>query len=234
MRRPVKPFVTEYKASSRRNPAASGEQGVFESERPAPKSFDFMQRPDSDDYYDAAMRAADALFSIPSSAGPAGSNPDGATRDDMSPPPRHFDDEGQPDISFSEKGGGRILRVLDEAPPPEYAALEAELTPKRRGRKPGSKNKPKTAMPAQAALMRDLTPPAPVQPAPVVTVPAMPAARKIPALTVQAATKPASAVELAPLDGDAPTRSGKRFSWVRDNLKPGEEWKRRRLPRVCW
>ena len=223
MRRPLKPFVTEYKASNRRNPAAPGEQGLFETERPAPKPFDFMSKAEPEESYDAAMRAADALFSIPPADRTADEDEplaDGAGETAHAP-------------SHSGKNGGRILRVLDEEPSPEYVALEAEHAPKRRGRKPGSKNKPKTVV-ALSDLPENDGPiwqaPSPM-PAPVPMTPAMPAARRIPAIV---ASSPLANAMPANPSQEMP-RTSKRFPWVRDKkLKPGEDWKRRRLPRICW
>jgi hypothetical protein len=221
MRRPLKPFVTEYKASNRRNPVAVGEQGVFETERQAPKPFDFMLKAEPEESYDAAMRAADALFSIPAANKAA---------DQVEPV---FNGGSPADSAPPEKNGGRILRVLDEEPSPEYVALEVERAPKRRGRKPGSKNKPKMLV---SGLSEPLEKDAPVwhlpnQVAPVSIRPAVPAARKIPAIVANAAL--ANAIPTDPVP-ETP-RTSKRFPWVRDKkLKPGEDWKRRRLPRICW
>jgi hypothetical protein len=110
--------------------------------------------------------------------------------------------------------------VLDEAPPPELVALEVEHAPKRRGRKPGSKNKPKPIVALtldaidepETELGFEFDPPA------FATEARVPAVRRIEAL---------------PSDG-APARPPKKNAWMRDRLRPGEEWKRRRLPRVCW
>ena len=71
MRRPVKPFVTEYKGPSRRPPqqAAASPRRVHEDHATASLVNESFSRggPDhayfADDSYEAAMRAADALFS---------------------------------------------------------------------------------------------------------------------------------------------------------------------------
>ena len=233
MRRPLKPFVTEYKASNRRNPGAPSEQGLFESDRPAPKPFDYMMKAESEDSYDAAMKAADALFSIPAEPKPETGTrrPTSDTAPQHMTAPQHIGEGSPQTVSSSqtapsERGTGRILRVLDEQPPPEYAALEVEHAPKRRGRKPGSKNRPKATI---AALVDGQTE-APIAYAapdiilPIAATPAVPAVRKVPALV--------SEPQLT--NGALAVFRGKRSTWGRDKLKPGEDWKRRRLPRVCW
>lgn len=243
MRRPLKPFVTEYKGTRRQGPSLqspslqtpslsdaeptprSSEFRAFESERSRPRPVDLTAREDSDDSYEAAMRAADALFARPtpkpaqSPVAASGTLSDGT------------------DVGSSPAGverGGRVLRALDEPPPPQLVALEAAHTPKRRGRKPGSKNKPKL-IPAEVASAVAVAPVAPERL--FREVPAAPS--DIAAPTAQADTTstlrgleaiPAAA---APSAG-SPSNVSKRFSWVRDRLKPGEAWKRRRLPRICW
>ena len=137
MRRPLKPFVTEYKPSSRRQSASGRSVQPVEGEGFAPKpnashrldagDRDVNHR--SEDSYEAALRAADALFSPARKAG---------TGDD-----RAADgDEGVEHPQSAPAKGGRILRVIDEPPSEVLSAMEEE-GPKRRGRKPGSKNKPK-------------------------------------------------------------------------------------------
>ncbi len=212
MRRPLKPFVTEYKGARRAAPAF-GEQNSLVSERPAPKPVEArtQSQPDSDDSYEAAMRAADALFS-------SSSDRRAESRAEPSPAGPQADVAG---FTSPERGGGRILRAIEEPPSPQFAAREAELAPKRRGRKPGSKNKPK--IPALTSMNGDFAG-TQITPAPVhavdATIPrsAMPSHRPI-----------AAAAAAAPS-----LRSERRFPWVRDRLKPGEYWKRRRLPKVCW
>ena len=122
-------------------------------------------------------------------------------------------------LEFPERLGGRILQAIDDTPVDPFAALEAERAPKRRGRKPGSKNKPKLPIAAMAAAneKNDILLPA-----------AFPDTKlrrarghetKLPA--VLAASSP-----------DRP-RVNERFAWVRTKLRPGEKWKRR-LPKVAW
>lgn len=204
MRRPLKPFVTEYKGSRRASPPF-GEPAPVENERPAPKLAEARPRPEPEDSYEAAMRAADALFSAP-------------VERKVEAHGKQQENSGQPHTDApSERNGGRILRVIDEAPPPQFAALEAEFAPKRRGRKPGSKNKPK--MPA-------LTPAFEPQ--------AVDHALTVSAAVPQHVTAPAQRQVVALSDAPPAPRGEKRYPWVRDRLKPGEDWKRRRLPRVCW
>ena len=234
MRRPLKPFVTEYKTPNRRPPAGPSDQPASDTERSPPKLFDMRAKPDSEDSYEAAMRAADALFSSPSKPAPV-------EADEQPAAPAMIWSETEADAAVARNGsngGGRILRVLDETPPPEYAALEAAHAPKRRGRKPGSKNKPKVAMPAIAPAASetfdDLTG---LEEAPKQTsrrarthAPTFDAASPAP---THLAARAVQTVAALPAGASTP-RDDKRFSWVRDKLKPGEEWKRRRLPRVCW
>jgi hypothetical protein len=224
MRRPVKPFVTEYKASNRRSLSAPNEQSFFDNDQASAKSFDALTRSEPEDSHGAAMRAADALFSIPSAAK--------ASSDDPAIVEARLEKPGTP----PEKNGGRILRVLDEEPIAVFTALEVEHAPKRRGRKPGSKNKPKViASGATSAPAEPDSGPLAANEAAValphrpVRGPVTPAIRKVAALA--AASAPPSPQTASP----APTtRQVKRFTWVRDRLKPGEGWKRRRLPKVCW
>lgn len=204
MRRPLKPFVTEYKGSRRASPQ-SGEPATFENERSAPKLAEARPRSEPEDSYEAAMRAADALFSAP-------------VERKVESPREQQEDSGQPLAGVpSERNGGRILRVIDEAPPPQLAALEAEFAPKRRGRKPGSKNKPKMPALAPASEPRAIEHALPIS-AVVPQHVAVPTHRQVVALS----------------DATPGPRGEKRFPWVRDRLRPGEDWKRRRLPRVCW
>ncbi|VVC53610.1 hypothetical protein RHAL1_00491 [Beijerinckiaceae bacterium RH AL1] len=120
---------------------------------------------------------------------------------------------------------GRILRAIDEPPSPEMLEmqrLEAEHAPKKRGRKPGSKNKPKVAALVSEPIEDEEEPVAPPPPAaapvvPVVSVAAALAARAI-------ATAPRKVQAAAP---------NERYAWVRTRLKPGQQWKRR-LPKVAW
>lgn len=219
MRRPVKPFVTEYRGAGRRQSAAGGQVpkadfSSLDQEPPSPEprpAFRSVAEP-SEDSYEAALRAADALFS-------AKSERPGAPAAVAAPEP-----DATSDAPEAHPAGGRILRVLDEPPDPEMLRLEAERAPKRRGRKPGSKNKPKPAAiesessPASLAhalpaMEAEVAPPASALPARVLAMPA-----RLPAVLSSAARPPAA---------------GDKYAWVRTKLKPGQQWKRR-LPKVAW
>jgi hypothetical protein len=196
MRRPLKPFVTEYK-TGRKAPGQLDHAGAAEPAQDGLKVRPPRLEPDQDESYEAALRAADALFRPPAEHGPKNQCVEGERTEDA------------PSQTASPLAqGGRILRVIDEEPLSPFAELEARHAPKRRGRKPGSKNKPKAAgVPAVA----------------VHELPILPLALN--------GLKP-----LAPATGAMRPKVGRadRFWWVRDRLRPGEEWKRRRLPRICW
>ncbi|WP_158807090.1 hypothetical protein [Beijerinckia sp. L45] len=230
MRRPVKPFVTEYKGPIRRPGQAAGSAQRLQSEEFSyataanevfSRSGGDMPRHNPEDAYEAALRAADALFS------PAEKAPEpklSAPRFESTA----MADHDQPDIESGDApgSGGRILRAIDETPAPGLAELEAEREPKRRGRKPGSKNKPK------APVFIDDVPRAPVQARPAPSTPPpvfrdadFDAPRPAPEATPRPATTTPSSTYRS--------RDEERFAWVRTKLKPGEEWKRR-LPKVCW
>ena len=232
MRRPVRPFVTEYRGGSRR-PSGQGhgpEVDLFKAE-PGPNGAGSWPpaappQPDlQEDGYDAALRAADALLAGHRTA----ANPPAA--DGEMPKPG---------------SGGRVLRVLDEAPSPEMMRLEQEFAPKKRGRKPGSKNKPKIAAlaaPPAHAVPQAAADEAPVVPAvasgPTVTsVISHPGVTSLAAVLTDAAiaaARKASAPRPATPPGTAPAAGsrGERYAWVRTRLKPGQQWKRR-LPKVAW
>lgn len=227
MRRPVKPFVTEYKSVPRRQTLPSGaHQPFLQENEPAPaKHADFVRlesnaRPE--DSYEAALRAADALFSGSRAPGEAS-----VTR----PAPRAEEIvaelPGAPHALAPERGG-RILRVIDEPPPPALVALEEARAPKRRGRKPGSKNKPK-ALPIERAAV-DVKPS--VQPSVLALVGA---ANETPIVDTLLANVPAPPVWMtaATVNMSSRGRGNERFSWVRKTLGPGERWKRH-MPKVCW
>ena len=115
-------------------------------------------------------------------------------------------------------GMGRILRVLDEEPDPALLAMEAERTPKRRGRKPGSKNKPKIADTYSAPAI-DAMPE---------RIYAFESRHDHGGATTQ--RPPAAKIIFFP---PVASRGGERFAWVRTKLRPGQAWKRR-LPKVIW
>jgi hypothetical protein len=235
MRRPVKPFVTEYKGPNRRpgHPAGATQRQPSEEFSYASAANEVFGRPHAEstqrhnpeDSYEAALRAADALFSPsekPAVVAMSAPRIDHSAMADQDQP--GFDSEAS---ELAAQGGGRILRAIDEPPMPGLAELEAEHAPKRRGRKPGSKNKAKAPVfqddaPRLAAHARPAPSASPLEfddedfddarPLPVVAAPRTVA--KAPATTYR-------------------ERDDERFSWVRTKLKPGEEWKRR-LPKVCW
>ncbi len=257
MRRPMKPFVTEYKPSTRRQLSATRHAQPFAAE-PAPAKTGENTRLEAtsrtDDSYGAALRAADALFS--------------PQKDKPSPDHGDAADGGARDANG--RNSGRILRVLDE-PVPELTSgmmgdLEREHAPKRRGRKPGSKNRPKADRAAAPETVSDAT----TRHAPS-TLHAHPrfdasdphdtsadaaggdtVARNVALDRVDqhaarhdaepggAGSDGATLITQAADSSEAgepvavhPSRERRRFSWVRTKLKPGQEWKRR-LPKVCW
>ena len=173
MRRQVKPFVTEYRGNARRSKDLHS-SGDLQSDALAPRSRSYaeaekvFQSEAPDDAYEAAMRAADALFDA-SSRKPEPAPPAAAANvfeerrvTPASPPIRMPPDEIARDV-FAEPGAGttagetgdrdaatsprRILQAIEPPPEDRFAALEAERAPRRRGRKPGSKNKPKLVAP---------------------------------------------------------------------------------------
>lgn len=231
MRRPVKPFVTEYKGPNRRpgHPAGpvarQGEEFSYATAANEAFSRSAVDAPrhNPEDAYEAALRAADALFSPAAAkpAAPAAHNPHvGSLVADRADPPT----EAATSEHAGPGNGGRILRAIDEPPAPDLAALEAEHAPKRRGRKPGSKNKLK------APVFEDDAPRSPTRPSASVPPPVFrdedfDAARPVAAAAPRTSTKASATTYRA--------RDDARFAWVRTKLKPGEEWKRR-LPKVCW
>ena len=253
MRRPMKPFVTEYKPSSRRQLSAPRHPQSFANEPASPKPSEtgwFEASSRTDDSYEAALRAADALFS------PQKDKPDHAG-DDATAAGGVRDTAG--------RGSGRILRVLDE-PPPERTSdlmseLEREHAPKRRGRKPGSKNRPKAdrAVPPSAAPASDIQAfdartrhiPSPFEVADRderADDPAADTGDDVGATQGEAVARDQHDSDHRDVGQDDPeviarettkpvaglrSRERRRFSWVRTTLKPGQEWKRR-LPKVCW
>jgi hypothetical protein len=235
MRRPQKPFVTEYKPSTRRHPSSMGQPQAFadDGESTPPKPFD-LGRSDpnarSEDSYEAALRAADALFSTPSPTAkvePA-TPTDGAARPD--------------------RPGGRILQVIDDTPPEPVFEAEDDAAPKRRGRKPGSKNKPKmpvTSIDPTSVAFRDFNTTESATCHVTQYVSQSPAfvsrdERRV-AMVAPEVESDVDAIALSPVASRAlpasrtSARSAQpRFAWVRTQLEPGQDWKRRRLPKVCW
>ena len=239
MRRQSKPFVTEYRASGRRSKESATtpaqRDGSRESEGSS-LSFQAMGRSldaGDDDSYDAVLRAADALFSsgpgastAPPSAKPTGpvATPAAAAvfAAPVPPHPEAALTQGKAPTSV-----GRILRAIEDPISDPFAQREAEFAPKRRGRKPGSKNKPKPAPvtlaeraePAVAAASRAALDPGVSWAARVATV-------------APQAGRPTSHRPIA-APGVAARQTREPFGWVRTKLRPGERWKRR-LPKVAW
>lgn len=212
MRRPVKPFLTEYRGAARRQPAPAGE-GLATPPAPGQSvSGRFLTSSQQEDSYDAALRAADALFSGPLAGSKPATSDTGSVStvaEELSPAPH--------------RTGGRILRVIDEPPLTAIAQLEAERAPKRRGRKPGSKNKPKAPLVAE-------TFPA------VVSATGGSVALIAPSVTALQPNSPPTeslARRPAPARSTPETRRGEKYAWIRTKLKPGERWKRR-LPKITW
>ncbi len=203
MRRPVKPFVTEYKAPNRRSSGRNGEDLFSTAGNGEPAS-----RRSSDagthgeNAYEAAMKAADAIFSpvIDRSR----------EVEDASAPQRN---EPSVEAADAPAPARRILRAMDEPPPPEV--IDFQEPPRRRGRKPGSKNKPKLVV-AEAEAPPDFVEQEndDLEDEDDVT---------------EIATAPSPTFPSVPYR----SRNSERFPWVRTKLKPGEQWKRR-LPKVCW
>ena len=265
MRRPLKPFVTEYKPSTRRQLAAARHpHPTIDASPPSARPgeggrFDAASRPE--DSYEAALRAADALFSPQKDKPPQS-------------PPQAGREMTDPDRPQDAVGRGRILRVIDEPPPgltsEMMSELERQRAPKRRGRKPGSKNRPKMDKPgssfaaATSPRPRRRNAPSTLEtsvpgvlahadaPDDVTTGHAGPGrdrpghnrlGHNRPGLDERVdghrpGDAPGGPEPVAQEDAGGgvtaiPSRERRRFSWVRTKLKPGQEWKRR-LPKVCW
>lgn len=248
MRRQVKPFVTEYRGSARRGKDHPGEQ-----EPQAPRSRSYAEAEKAfhseapEDSYEAALRAADALFSVePRTTADAGA----ARQRDPSPdfPPRgqrstepSTNAAAEDDLAAAVFEGGarepagsrRILQAIEPPTEDRFAALEAERAPKRRGRKPGSKNKPKIGVGDDWAA-------APLAaPARAVARPAAASAARLPLIErLQAIAEPdMDRPDAVAVDAEAmpprPRGRNDKFGWKRAGLRPGERWKRR-LPKAAW
>ena len=252
MRRQVRPFVTEVRATSRR-----ARDGGFTTTRPdasreveQPRgTFNGSFIDGGDDSYEAALKAADALFSAPRGpqskteaaeskpapaargAGETRSNAEAAfssakTQEALLP--------GQ--VGDTPEAGGRILRAIEPIAADPFVALEAERAPKRRGRKPGSKNKPKVSVTAPLSQVPAMAAQAPRARTPEASLGVSATrAEAIIALLPDASTSAAPALPIrrrqALPAGKAKPRD--HFAWVRTKLRPGEKWKRR-LPKVAW
>ena len=197
------------------------------------------------------MRAADALFS--------------PQKEKAQPSLQFVGDDFAETNGSRDTGRGRILRAVDEPSGPmneRMEELEREHAPRRRGRKPGSKNKPKAGRPTASVLTTVATASdaqiadaqATSEPASVVDGPAGPVAAHgqsvgdgdaehgrpfqgqddhEPDAREQTGGPRAVAEDASGPVAPLPSRARRRFAWVRTKLKPGQEWKRR-LPKVCW
>lgn len=262
MRRPVKPFVTEYKGSARRGKDNRPEADVEDSKpaEPARRAagrgasgraagegrgalpprglFHGGEEGAPIDSYEAAMRAADALFSPKDKVdhGEPASNGRASGRRGAAPaaPDTQVEASAEAPADTAEAKGaaeqksateqkspaepkGRVLRALDE-PEPEIVDPLPELAPKRRGRKPGSlnKRKPEVTDGARRRLAETVPEPSPEED------------EEEPAEVAAAVVAPPRRAPAVPA-----TRTRDRFPWVRTKLRPGEKWKRR-LPKVAW
>ena len=263
MRRQVKPFVTEYRGSPRRSKDLHP-SGDLHQEVQAPRSRSFAKADKlfhgdgQDDSYEAALRAADALFDAwPGIAEPthdkgaaSGSEP----RTTLQPSQaasifRVPADESGREVSLDDDAGmvgeqaerhsasapRRILQAIEPPSEDRFAALEAERAPKRRGRKPGSKNKPKIVAGDDWTAAFE-------KPA-MVTAPAL-QARPSPVFDADAFFTKAEHVEIeddatvavGTVDEEQPMLRSRgrneKFNWKRAGLRPGERWKRR-LPKAA-
>lgn len=222
MRRQSKPFVTEYRSSGRRGKGSPGPQAGMDGRSSEPETQRVSWPPaEDDDGFAAAHAAADALF--------AGSGTTSSKRTSSSTQIG----------SSGDAGRGRILQAIEEpaqdgSPDPDGDRSALELTPpdtpKRRGRKPGTK-RPATRInePEQSEPLDDFGP-AHTTAAETVHSPASEAPSAISTASVQVASP---TFPVAATLAIRQRRRGERFSWVRTKLRPGERWKRR-LPKVAW
>ena len=209
-----------------------------------------------DDSYEAALRAADALFD----ASPARAEPAHHKGAAGEPEPRtssqaasashaasafripagdaagevFSDEEAGESCEHAASAPRRILQAIEPPAEDRFAALEAERAPKRRGRKPGSKNKPKIVASDDWSIPNE-------RPA-AVTMPALAAA---PSPVIEAMSffsepepdevdAPLSTIDAGDDEAPLPRPRGRteKFNWKREGLRPGERWKRR-LPKAA-
>lgn len=136
MRRQIKPFTVERKRNARAAGPETADSGAARDSIPAPPAPEAPQLLVAPKRSDAPRwAAAEALFSTPAPtwAGPPG--PAGAP------------------------ASGRILPSLDEPAPVLHPSYDVDEPPKRRGRKPGSRNKPRDPQQGPKTIgtvMRDL------------------------------------------------------------------------------
>lgn len=120
MRRQIRPFTVERKRNARAPAPETPESGIEKDSSPAPLAPEPPQPLLAPKKTDAPRwAAAEALFSTPAPAAAAAPSP------------------------ASAPGAGRILPSLDEPAPVLHPSYDVDEAPKRRGRKPGSRNKPR-------------------------------------------------------------------------------------------
>ena len=263
MRRQVKPFVTEYRGTPRRTkdlPAGADAypDNYHARNRSYAEAQKVFQSEPTEDTYEAALRAADALFASERAEPPSATTEVPATAPPLrgiSPQPT----EAAIDQLFTlpvlqerfvETTPRRILQAIEPLHDDRFAALEAERAPKRRGRKPGSKNKPKIAVGDDwSAAMQPAAGTVPATRPKVAADIEDAASRFVLADFIQGEVdepqvsepevekSPYGELEIDPADNNdalPPPPRGRtdRFGWKRDGLRPGERWKRR-LPKAA-
>jgi hypothetical protein len=218
MRRPVRPFVKEFKTRSANASPIARQSGrtsaettaVFETPQPRVETNDFLPPPppptrasNPSDAYEAAMRAADAVF---------GKNL-----------------QTVPIVPGSGAPVGRVLPSLVETSVFSNVEPADQEVKKRRGRPPGKANKPPAVLTKKPAATAKR--PSPVKrastPKPVNRPVPEPQFFEAPPINRQPAV-----VNSAGDDGAVVLRSRPRRPiqerWVlKTALKPGERWKRR-------
>lgn len=221
MRRPVRPFQVEYKNARRRAPILppipetpvsdfEADQPPQTSDQPAPTRDIWAN---SNDAYEQALRAAEAVFGRRAEAPLA--PPEPAPQPDV-PAAAFFKpvvdaEPASAPASSSPPTTGRILEALDQPQP-----VIDEPPARQRGRPRLIRDPlPKPIRPARARA------PEPIPAKPVIPVEAI-----LPRATLRVAAR----VGEPTFDAGA----GLREKWVtRQALPPGQRW-RRRLPREAW
>lgn len=246
MRRQAKPFVTEYKASARRNKAGAAPQPEMDFEPATPEAArakgsrgNWAAPDDAGGGYNAAFAAADALFAprAPSVAAKASAAAEATT-------------DAAPGASAAARatqlltdrpgssGSGRILQALETAEP-DVAAAEAQGTPASRGRGAGTTRKPRRTSVAETSTSAVAGEPAAIA---RIAATSATAAREFilePPASASSGAEPAIAATasdpgaIRTASAEQGKRRRERFPWIRTKLRPGEQWKRR-LPKVAW